>query len=287
MSSDSQIINKIRVDNTFFSFIEEEVCDGLDISAKDFFKSLSQILNELQEKNTSLLEKRDLLQSKIDQWHAENKRIDLQSYKKFLEGIEYITPMPDKFSIDVEEVDDEISQIAGPQLVVPITNQRFVLNAVNARWGSLYDALYGTDAIPELDGAERTRVYTEVRGAAVIKFARDFLDSSAPLVNGTHHNAVSYSIKNNQLLVQLNDGVISHLSEPEKLIGYEGELESPKSILLKNNNLHFEISINRNHVIGKDDPAGVRDVIVEAAITTIMDCEDSVATVDAEDKVIA
>jgi malate synthase len=191
MSSDSQIINKIRVDNTFFSFIEEEVCDGLDISAKDFFKSLSQILNELQEKNTSLLEKRDLLQSKIDQWHAENKRIDLQSYKKFLEGIEYITPMPDKFSIDVEEVDDEISQIAGPQLVVPITNPRFVLNAVNARWGSLFDSLYGTNVIPNKGSMSTSFAHNLQRVNLTAELACDFLAEIAPLKGGSYRKITS------------------------------------------------------------------------------------------------
>ena len=280
MSSDSQIINKIRVDNTFFSFIEEEVCDGLDISAKDFFKSLSQILNELQEKNTSLLEKRDLLQSKIDQWHAENKRIDLQSYKKFLEGIEYITPMPEKFSIDVEEVDDEISQIAGPQLVVPITNQRFVLNAVNARWGSLFDSLYGTNVIPNKGSMSTSFAHNLQRVNLTAELACDFLDEIAPLKGGSYRQITSQVKYSGALIFNLNDGELATLINPEKYIG----LTDDGHILLKNNNLHLEVVCDQERSLHK---SGIFDVILESAITTIVDFEDSASTVSNEEKIHA
>ena len=211
----------LRVDKELYDFINDFALPGTDISSQDFWYGFEKIVNDLTPINRSLLAKRDELQIKIDAWYKEHRdqASDLSSYKDFLKEIGYLVPEGEDFVVSTTNVDTEISAIAGPQLVVPVTNARYSLNAANARWGSLYDALYGTDAIPELDGAERTSVYNEVRGAAVIKFARDFLDSSAPLVNGTHHNAVSYSIKNNQLLVQLNDGVISHLSEPEKFIG--------------------------------------------------------------------
>ena len=279
----------LRVDKELYDFINDFALPGTDISSQDFWYSFENIVNDLTPVNRDLLAKRDELQIKIDAWYKEHRdqAFDLSAYKIFLKEIGYLVAEGEDFTVTTTNVDTEISEIAGPQLVVPVTNARYSLNAANARWGSLYDSLYGTDAIPELEGAERSGGYNELRGAAVIKFARDFLDSSVPLLNGTHHNAVSYSIKNSQLLVTLHDGTISHLSEPEKFVGYQGEIDSPKSILLKNNNLHFEISINRNHVIGRADPAGVSDVIVESAITTIMDCEDSVATVDAEDKVIA
>jgi len=279
----------LRVDKELYDFINDFALPGTDISSQDFWHGFENIVNDLTPVNRDLLAKRDELQIKIDVWYKEHRdqAFDLSAYKIFLKEIGYLVAEGEDFTVTTTNVDTEISEIAGPQLVVPVTNARYSLNAANARWGSLYDSLYGTDAIPELEGAERSGEYNELRGTAVIKFARDFLDSSVPLLNGTHHNAVSYSIKNSQLLVTLHDGTISHLSEPEKFVGYQGEIDSPKSILLKNNNLHFEISINRNHVIGRADPAGVSDVIVESAITTIMDCEDSVATVDAEDKVIA
>ncbi|MAQ56544.1 MAG: malate synthase G [Rhodospirillales bacterium] len=279
----------LRVDKELYDFINDFALPGTDITSQEFWHGFEKIVNELTPINRNLLAKRDELQIKIDAWYEEHRgeTSDLAAYKLFLKEIGYLVEEGEEFTVTTTNIDTEISQIAGPQLVVPVTNARYSLNAANARWGSLYDALYGTDAIPELDGAERSSAYNEVRGAAVIKFARDFIDTSAPLLNGTHHNAVSYSIKNSQLAVTLDDGTISYLSEPEKFIGYQGEQDSPKSVLLKNNNLHFEISINRDHVIGKDDPAGVSDVIVESAITTIMDCEDSVATVDAEDKVVA
>ena len=279
----------IQVDRELYNFINDEALQETSINSEAFWDSFSSIIDDLTPTNRRLLDQRDDLQNKIDDWYKRNAKnpLDLEAYKSFLKDIGYIVPEGDDFSVSTKNVDEEISLIAGPQLVVPVTNARYSLNAANARWGSLYDALYGTDAISEENGAERTAQYNEIRGKAVISFARDFLDSAAALSEGSHHNATSYKVIDGKLKVHLETEETLEMDDPKKFIGYSGEPDAPTKILLKNNNLHIEVIIDRDHPIGKKDPAGVCDVVVEAAVTTIMDCEDSVATVDAEDKVLA
>ena len=227
---------------------------------------------------------RDEMQSKIDQWHTDHKEFDAVAYKTFLKDIDYLLDEGEDFSISTENVDTEISHQAGPQLVVPVMNARFALNAANARWGSLYDALYGTDAISEENGAERAGAYNPVRGAQVIVFARNHLDNAAPLSIGSHSDATHYYVDGESLKITTSNGTVE-LADANKFIGYKGSQENPTAILLRNNGLHIEIQIDAEHPIGKTDSANIKDLLVEAAITTIMDCEDSVAAVDAEDKV--
>jgi malate synthase len=279
----------LQVDKELYDFINDEALPGTDISPDAFWSSFDALIHDLAPRNRDLLAKRDDLQAKIDAWYQANrdKATDLPAHKAFLQEIGYLVPVGGDFTVGTANVDPEISDIAGPQLVVPVTNARYSLNAANARWGSLYDALYGTDAISEEGGAERTGGYNEVRGAAVIAFARDFLDSSAPLASGSHKDATLYAVADGALAVTLQDGSVTGLAEPAKFAGYNGDAAAPSAVLLKNNGLHFEITVDRSHPIGQDDAAGVSDVVVEAAMTTIMDCEDSVATVDAEDKVVA
>ena len=279
----------IQVDRELYNFINDEALQETGINSEKFWVSFSSIIDDLIPTNRELLDQRDDLQNKIDDWYKKNAEnpLDLEAYKNFLKEIGYIVSEGDDFSVDTKNVDEEISLIAGPQLVVPVTNARYSLNAANARWGSLYDALYGTDAISEENGAERTEQYNDIRGKAVISFARDFLDSAAALIGGSHHNATSYAVIDGQLKVYLETEETLEMDDPTKFIGYSGEPDSPSKILLKNNNLHIEVIIDRDHPIGRTDPAGVCDVVLEAAVTTIMDCEDSVATVDAEDKVLA
>jgi malate synthase len=224
----------------------------------------------------------------MDQWHRANPGPvkDMPAYRSFLESIGYLLPQPASVQASTANVDSEIATQAGPQLVVPVMNARYALNAANARWGSLYDALYGTDAISEADGASKGPGYNEVRGAKVIAFARGFLDQAAPLAKGSHVDAVRYQITDGQLLVSLRDGSESGLREPQKFVGYQGEVAAPTALLLKNNGLHVEIQIDAQSPIGKTDPAGVKDLLIEAALSTILDCEDSVAAVDADDKVV-
>ena len=279
----------LQVDKELYDFINDEALPGTGVSAEAFWSGLDRVVHGLAPRNRKLLATRDELQARIDAWYQEyrNQPIDLPEYKAVLQEIGYLVPEGGDVTVSTSNVDPEISTIAGPQLVVPVTNARYSLNAANARWGSLYDALYGTDAILEKDGAERAGTYNRVRGDRVIAFAREFLDSSAPLACGSHRDATAYAVAAGALAVTLQDGSVSGLAAPSKFAGYTGDAAAPSAVLLKNNGLHIEISIDRGHPVGRDDAAGVRDVVVEAAMTTIMDLEDSVSTVDAEDKVVA
>ena len=279
----------LQVNKTLSDFIDGEALPGTGVSPESFWSSFGKLVHDLSPRNRELLAKRDDLQQRIDAWYSENRHqpINLRDYKTFLQKIGYLVPEGGDFTVSTANVDPEISTIAGPQLVVPVTNPRYALNAANARWGSLYDALYGTDAIPEDSGADRTENYNEVRGARVIARARAFLDSALPLSNGSHADATFYAVVDGVLVVTLKDGTLTGLTDPLKLVGYRGDAGSPSAILLRNNGLHIEISVDRNHSVGRDDAAGVKDIVVEAAITTIMDLEDSVSTVDADDKVVA
>ncbi|MBR8652306.1 malate synthase G [Achromobacter sp. Marseille-Q0513] len=266
-------------------FIEQEALPGTGLDAASFWQGFSALVHDLAPKNRALLAERDRLQAELDAWHRAHPGpiADPAAYRKFLEGLGYLLPQPAQVRATTENVDTEISQQAGPQLVVPVSNPRYALNAANARWGSLYDALYGTDAIPATPGDDG-KGYNPERGRAVIARARAFLDSAAPLAQGSHADATSYAIDKGQLRVTLAGGATT-LKSPSQLIGYQGQADAPSAILLKNNGLHFEIQVDRGHAIGATDAAGVKDVLLEAALTTIMDCEDSVAAVDAEDKV--
>jgi malate synthase len=277
----------LEVARALYDFINEEALPGSGVGAAQFWAGLEAILNELAPRNQALLAKRDRMQESIDAWHRERRGqpFDLASYEDFLRGLGYLLPEGEDFEACTEGVDAEIAVTAGPQLVVPVTNARYALNAANARWGSLYDALYGTDVIPDRDGAERGGAYNPRRGAQVIAFARAFLDETAPLAKGSHGQAVGYAVKDGQLAVSLADGRVSGLAAPAKFAGYQGDAGQPSAVLLVNHGLHVEIRLDRGHPVGRSDPAGVSDVVMEAAITTIMDLEDSVATVDVEDKV--
>ena len=279
----------LQVDKELYDFINDEALPGTGIAPEAFWSGFDKLIHDLSLRNRELLATRDELQAKIDAWYQESggQASDLPAYKAVLREIGYLLPEGDDFTVSTTNVDPEISTIAGPQLVVPLTNARYSLNAANARWGSLYDALYGTDAISEVDGAGRAGGYNKVRGGRVIAFARDFLDASAPLASGSHRDATSYAVVNGALAVTLEDGSVSGLRAPSKFAGYAGDAAAPSAVLLKNNGLHVEITIDRSHPVGRDDAAGVRDVVVEAAMTTIMDLEDSVSTVDAADKVVA
>jgi malate synthase len=279
------IKGSLQVASELNNLLVNEILPGTGIDADRFWTGFEQIINDLAPKNKALLQKRDDLQAKIDAWHQANE-FDAASYKAFLQEIGYLLPEGDAFQVETQNVDPEIASLAGPQLVVPVMNARFALNAANARWGSLYDALYGTDAIPTAGGAEKGPGYNPVRGAKVIEFARDFLDETAPLADASHKEAVQYSIQDQQLVVELQNGNKVGLEKPEQFTGYVGDQAAPSSVLLKNNGLHFEIQVDRSSQIGNEDLAGVKDVLMEAALTTIQDCEDSVAAVDAEDKVV-
>ncbi|MFM0692626.1 malate synthase [Paraburkholderia sp. GV068] len=267
-------------------FVETEALPGTGIDSAAFWSGFDALVHELAPKNRALLAERDRLQTELDNWHRANPGPvrDLRAYRAFLEGIGYIVPAPAGVKATTANVDTEIAEQAGPQLVVPLSNQRYALNAANARWGSLYDALYGTDAIPDTNGAERQKSFNPVRGAAVIAYARKFLDEAAPLANGSHADATRYSVQDGKLVVALKNGT-SELAAPAQFIGYQGDASEPSAVLLKHNGLHLEIQIDANDSIGKTDAAHVKDVVVEAAVSTIIDCEDSVAAVDASDKV--
>lgn len=283
----------LNIDSTLYNLVNEQIIPGTGIDADAFWQSFESILSDLAPKNRALLVKRDDLQHQIDVWHQERAGhvIDPVEYKTFLQQIGYLVPEVDDFEITTENVEPEIATQAGPQLVVPIMNARFALNAANARWGSLYDALYGTDVIGEEDGAERGGSFNPVRGEKVVAYAREFLDSAAPLNGVSHREVAQYSISNvsvgNTLTATLTNGEEVTLMDSAQFIGYQGEASSPSCILLKHNNLHIEIQIDPNTPIGRVDAAGIKDVVVEAALTTIMDCEDSVAAVDGEDKALA
>ena len=275
----------LKVSKELDDLINKKVCAGIDVEPENFWKSLEKIIEEFTPRNKALLEKREDLQKKIDEWHLANKKeIDKTEYKNFLKEIGYLLEEADDFSIETKNVDPEIASIAGPQLVVPVMNARFALNAANARWGSLYDALYGTDVISEEDGAEKAGAYNPKRGAKVIEFSKKFLDENLPLSNGSYKDITAFQINEGKLQITLSDQTQTTIEDDSKFIGYVGTEENPTGILLKNNLLHLEIQIDRNDSIGRDDPAGIKDVLVESAITTIQDCEDSVAAVDGTDK---
>ena len=275
----------LKVSKELDDLINKKVCSGIDVNPDSFWDSLEKIIEEFTPRNKALLEKREDLQKKIDEWHlANNKPIDKAEYKNFLKEIGYLLEEADDFSIETKNVDPEIASIAGPQLVVPVMNARFALNAANARWGSLYDALYGTDVISEEEGAEKAGAYNPKRGAKVIEFSKKFLDENLPLSNGSYKDITAFQIKEGKLQITLSDQTQTTIEDDSNFIGYVGTEENPTGILLKNNLLHLEIQIDRNDSIGSDDPAGIKDVLVESAITTIQDCEDSVAAVDGTDK---
>ena len=282
-------IGGLRVDRRLYDFINEEALPGTGVSAAAFWAGFDRLIHGLAPRNRALLAKRDNLQRRIDAWYREmhDQPIDLDDYKAVLREIGYLVPEGDDFTATTANVDPEISTIAGPQLVVPITIARYALNAANARWGSLYDALYGTDVIPEDGGAERGGGYNPVRGARVIAHARRFLDDVVPLAAGSHADAASCAVAGGALAVTLGHGSTSGLADPSQLAGYRGAPDAPSSILLVNNGLHIDIVVDRSHPVGRDDAAGIKDIVLEAATTTIMDLEDSVSTVDAEDKVLA
>jgi len=281
------LIGKLQVSTLLVDFINDELLPKLDIKANLFWSGFETIINDFTPRNTELLLERDVLQEKIDEWHRQNRGQghDPEAYKKFLFEIGYLTDQNTEFEVSTANVDSEICSQAGPQLVVPVKNARFALNAANARWGSLYDALYGTDAISEEDGAERAGGYNPIRGQKVIKFSKNFLDCVCPLNNGSHQDVTLYQIEDGGLRAQLKDGAVLFLKNPNQLKGYLGDAAEPSNVLIINNDLHIDIQIDRHSEIGAGDGAGVKDVVLEAAVTTIQDCEDSVAAVDAEDKV--
>ncbi len=274
----------LQVSEVLDKLISEKVCVNIGVEPDKFWDSFNEIVKEFTPRNKALLEERDVLQAKIDNWHKENKEFDKETYKAFLKEIGYWVEPNDDFEIETSNVDAEISTIAGAQLVVPVMNARFALNAANARWGSLYDALYGTDMISEEDGAERGGAYNEVRGDKVIEFSKNFLNENFPLSSGTYQEIAAFQISDNNLEITLKDQSKVTLEDNDKFEGYSGDVENPSGILLKNNNLHIEIQIDREDSVGKDDLAGIKDILVESAVTTIQDCEDSVAAVDGEDK---
>ena len=278
----------LQIAKPIFDLLAQEVCPGSGIEADNFWRDFAAIIRHLAPINRELLEKRESLQAAIDGWHRERKgSFVFSDYKAFLQEIGYLVPDVGNVQVSPTHVDDEIALQAGPQLVVPIMNARFALNAANARWGSLYDALYGNDVIAEADDAEKVGSYNPVRGQKVIDYGRNFLDQAVPLAGGaSHHDALSYTINKGQLQVNVGDESVA-LAAPAQFVGYLGDALSPTSILLKNNNLHIEIQVDDSHQIGASDKAGVKDIVLEAALTTIMDCEDSVAAVDAEDKALA
>jgi malate synthase len=291
--TDRTTCHGLQIATPLYRFIEDRVLPGTGVDSAAFWQGFDAIVRDLAPKNIALLAERDRLQTELDNWHRANPGPirDTAAYRAFLEKIGYMNPQPDDFTITTSNVDAELAVQAGPQLVVPILNARYALNAANARWGSLYDALYGTDAIAETDGATRSgpngESYNPVRGAKVIGFARDFLDRIAPLAQGSHHDAAGYTVEGGKLAVALKNGAATGLADASKFVGYRGDAGAPTSVLLKNNGLHVDIIIDRNTPIGSNDAAGVADLVIEAALSTILDLEDSVAAVDAEDKVLA
>ncbi|MGW4718731.1 malate synthase G [Nocardia sp. NPDC004260] len=281
-------VGGLQVARVLHEFVENEALPGSGVDSAAFWAGAEQVINDLAPRNRALLAERDEIQGKIDAWHAEHPgaNYDKAAYKNFLTDIGYLRPAPADFQITTQNVDEEIAATAGPQLVVPVMNARFAINAANARWGSLYDALYGTDAISEAGGAEKGTGYNKVRGDKVIEWARNFLDDSVTLITGSHIGSTSYKIVDGELEVGLEDGTSIGLADASQLVGYLGDPEAPSSVLLKHNGLHIEIQIDPQSPIGSTDTAGVKDVVLESAVTTIMDFEDSVAAVDAEDKVL-
>ena len=278
--------HQLQVATPLYDFITGQVLPDLGIAPEAFWQGLDQLVNDLAPRNAALLAERDRFQAELDTWHQANPGPirDMAAYRQFLEQIGYLVPQPADVKITTANVDDELAVQAGPQLVVPIMNGRYALNAANARWGSLYDALYGTNAIPDTDGAERGKGYNPKRGEKVIAFARNFLDQAVPLAGHSHADASAYFVKDGQLQVAVKGGQVASLQDPAQFAGYQGDARGPSSILLQNNGLYIDIRIDRSTPIGQTDLAGVSDVVVESAVSTIMDLEDSVAAVDAEDK---
>ncbi|MBO9515324.1 MAG: malate synthase G [Variovorax sp.] len=281
-------VHGLQVATALHRFIEDTVLPATGVASDTFWKGFDAIVSEFAPKNIALLAERDRIQAEMDAWHKAHPGpiADMPAYRAFLEKIGYLLPQPQGAKATTTNVDAELALQAGPQLVVPILNARYALNAANARWGSLYDALYGTDAIPETGGAEKGKGYNPVRGAKVIEFARNVLDQAAPLENGSHKNATGYKVENGKLVVALQSSSTG-LKDPSQLVGYQGDAAAPSSVLLRHNGIHLDIQIDRKTPIGQSDAAGVSDVVLEAALSTILDLEDSVAVVDAEDKVLA
>lgn len=288
-----QDVNRVQkgalaIDSQLYDFIENEVLPRVGLASDSYWSGFEKVVTEFTPRNKALLAKRDELQKQIDQWHLDNPakdgEIDYPKYKQFLTDIGYLLPEGDDFSVSTDNVDAEIASIPGPQLVVPVRNARYALNAANARWGSLYDALYGTDMIDESEGKDKGSSYNPKRGAAVVAYAKDFLDQHFTLANGSYKDATGFSVVDGKLVIAQGEST-TELKDAGKFAGYVGEASAPTGILLKNNNLHAEIQIDANHPVGQDDPANIKDVLLESAITAIQDCEDSVAAVDAEEKV--
>ena len=282
-------IHGLQVATELFRFIEDEVLPNTGVASATFWAGFDAIVSDLAPKNAALLAERDRIQLEMDAWHQANPGpiADMAAYRAFLTQIGYLVPVPETVQTTTANVDAELALQAGPQLVVPILNARYALNAANARWGSLYDALYGTDAISEANGAEKAGGYNPVRGARVIEFARNFLDQATPLAGATHKDATGYRVEGGKLVVALKGGATAGLDNPAQFVGYQGDAAAPTSVLLVNNGMHIDILINRTTATGQTDAAGVSDVVVESALSTILDLEDSVAAVDAEDKVLA
>ena len=278
----------LKISSSLEDFVKNEVLPGLNISPHYFWSSFENLVERFSNRNKDLLIKRSELQEKINDWHIQNRnnKFNLDEYKNFLTDIGYLHPRAGDFKIKTWNVDPEIRKIAGPQLVVPVMNARFALNAANARWGSLYDALYGTNIITEEDGAVREGGYNPIRGDKVIKFAKEFLDETIPMQSGSYDQVIKFQFIDSELSMKLEDGKKVNLKDIDQYVGYKDEGEGAYGLLFKNNNLHFEIQIDRSHPIGQDDKAGIKDILMESAVTTIQDCEDSVAAVDAEDKII-
>jgi len=289
MSTERTPSHRLQVATPLYQFIEERVLPGIGVKSAAFWKGFDAIVADLSPKNIALLAERDRLQSEQDAWHKANPGpiTDMPAYRSFLEKIGYLNAVPKKVRITTTQVDAELAVQAGPQLVVPVLNARYALNAANARWGSLYDALYGTDVISEDKGCEKGKGYNPKRGAKVIDYARHVLDRTAPLRKGSHVDSVGYRIKDGKLAVKLKDGSNTSLADAKQFVGYQGEPSKPSAVLLQHNGLHLDIQIDRSTLIGKSDPAGVSDLVLEAALSTILDLEDSVAVVDADDKVLA
>ncbi|BDB72356.1 malate synthase G [Comamonas thiooxydans] len=285
--TDRTQVHGLQVATELYNFVNTQVLPGTGVDQDTYWKGFDAIVADLAPKNAALLAERDRLQTQLDTWHKTNPGpiADMAAYRQFLTSIGYLVESPKDAKATTENVDAELAIQAGPQLVVPILNARYALNAANARWGSLYDALYGTDAISEEGGAEKGKGYNPVRGAKVIAFARNFLDQAVPLASGSHKDSTGYAVEGGKLVVSLKDGSKTGLKDEAKFIGYQGDAAAPKSVLLKNNGIHIDIIINKSTPIGSTDAAGVADVVVEAALSTILDLEDSVAAVDAEDKV--
>ena len=273
---------KLHVASPLYQFIDQQVLPGTGVSSVTFWKGFDQLVQELAPKNKALLAERDRLQTELDQWHRAHPGpvTDMKAYQAFLHDIGYLVPVPSKAKATTRNVDAELALQAGPQLVVPILNARYALNAANARWGSLYDALYGTDVISEDNGCAKGPGYNEKRGAKVIEYARYVLDRTAPLTKGSHIDSTGYAVVKGALVVSLKGGKTSALADPKQFVGYQGDAAHPSSVLLVHNGLHLDIQINPKSSIGATDPAGVSDLVVEAALSTILDLEDSVAAVE-------